>query len=180
MPRASSPTRYAQAVFQIARERDSLDEWLDDLGALATALQNSDFSGLLDAPQVPASNKIDAIGQAIGDAVDPLALNLLCILASRNLAHLVPGVLAKFERMLDAHRGIERAEVVTAVPLDAGQQEKIAELLRGIVGKKVQLSAVVEPEIIGGLFARVGDQVIDGSVRTKLETMRRTIVDKAS
>ena len=177
MARAPSPTRYAQAVFQIALEKDELDVWLDDLRVLAVALETSEFSQLLDAPQVPAANKVDSISQALGDSVAPMALNLLSILASRNMAHLVPGVLEEYGRNLDAHRGIERAEVVVAVPLDKGQQENIVKLLEGIVGKEVRLSPFVDPQILGGLIARVGDRVIDGSVRSKLAEMRRSITE---
>ena len=177
MPGAPSPTRYAQAVFQIALEKDELDEWLDDLGVLAAALEHPEFAQLLDAPQVPAANKVDAIRQAMGDSVAPMALNLLFILASRNLAHLVPGVLEAYGRALDVHRGIERAEVMTAVPLDRGQQGKMVKLLEGIVGKEVRVASFVEPQILGGLIARVGDRVIDGSVRAKLAEMRRSITE---
>ena len=180
MPKAPSPARYAQAVFQIALERDELDVWLGDLEVLAVAVDNSEFSGLLNAPQVPTASKIAVIKQALGDTVGPLALNLLSILASRNLAHLVPGILDEYGRTVNAHRGIERAEVVTAVTLNAQEQEKVEELLEGIVGMKVRLSSFVEPRILGGLIARVGDRVIDGSVRTKLEEMRRSIVERTS
>ena len=179
MPRAPSGRRYAQAVFQIASETDKLEEWALDLGALASALESPDLSGLLDAPQVPAAQKLEAIRQVLNSIAGPLAINLVSILAIRNLVHLVPDVLDEYGRLLDSHRGIERAEVATAVPLDDGQRTRIADILRGIVGKEVRLNAVVEPEILGGLVARVGDRVADGSARAKLEKMRRSIVERA-
>ena len=180
MPRLASPRRYAQAVFQIALERDGLDAWSEDLRVLAVALENEDFSGLLDAPQVTAANKIQAIKEALEDSVDPLAINLLSLLATRNLAHLLPGILDDYNRLLDAHRGIERAEVVTVIPLDNMQRGKIARLLAGIIGKQVRVNSRVDPRLLGGLVARIGDRVIDGSVRTKLEEMRREIVGRVS
>jgi F-type H+-transporting ATPase subunit delta len=180
MPRAPSPRRYAQAVFQIALERNELETWEEDLRVLATTLQNRELSTLLDAPQVPAAHKIDAIRETFERSVGPLALNLISILATRNLAHLAAGVAEEYGRLLDAQRGIERAEVISAVPLDGGQRARIAELLEGIGGKEVRLTSTVEPRILGGLIARVGDRVIDGSVRTKLTEMRRRIVERAS
>ena len=180
MPKALSPRRYAQAVFQIALERDELEKWVEDLRVLANTLEYQEFSTLLDAPQVPAAHKIDAIRETFGKSVGPLALNLMSILASRNLAHLAPGMLEEYERLLDAHRGIERGEVLSAVPLDSAQRAKIASLLEEIGGNEVRLTSAVEPRVLGGMIARVGDRVIDGSVRTKLTEMRRRIVDRAT
>ncbi len=179
MPKALSPRRYAQAVFQIARESDGLDQWQRDLETLSTALQDPDLSGFLDAPQVPATAKTDAINQTLGSSVGPLALNLVLLLGSRSMAGLVPGITEEYGRLLDSYRGIERGEVIAAVSLDDQQRQRVAEILEGIVGTEVRLSSHVEPNLIGGLVAKVGDRVIDGSVRTRLEEMRRSIVERA-
>ena len=180
MARTPTPRRYAQAVFQIAQETGDHDAWVEDLRVLAAALESGDFASLLDAPQVPAARKFDAIKEAFGDSVTPLAVNLISLLASRISAHLVPAILEQYDGLVDAHRGIERAEVVSAVTLDGERQAKIAELLEGIVGGQVRLTTFVEPHIIGGMIATVGDRVVDGSVRTKLTEMRRSIVEQIS
>ena len=178
MPRAASPRRYAQAVFQIATESGKLDAWSDDLRIVATALENKELAGLLDSPQVPAAVKIETVKTVLGDAVDPLATNLLALLATRNLANLVPGIIETFEALVDSHNGIERAEVISAAPLDQDQEAAIKAVLAKLVNKDVRLSTVVDPNILGGLVARVGDRVIDGSLRTKLQGMRRTVVEQ--
>ena len=175
MPGPASARRYAQAVFQIALERDDFDTWRSDLEVMAGALENPEFADLLDAPQLPTAAKSDAIEEALGGSVAPLGLNLLSLLASRGLAHLIPNVLDEYVRMLNSHEGVERAEVVAAVPLGKGHEGKIADLLEGIVGKKINLSSTQQPRIIGGLIARVGDRVIDGSVRAKLRDLRREL-----
>ena len=180
MPGAASPRRYAQAVFQIATESGQIDAWSDDLRTVATALENKELSGILDSPQVPAAAKIDTVKIVLGDAVDPLASNLLALLATRNLANLVPGILETFEALVDRHNGIERAEVIAAVPLDQPQQEAIEAVLVKLVDKDIRLSTGVDPDILGGLVARVGDRVIDGSLRTKLQGMRRNVVEQIS
>jgi len=180
MPRSGSPRRYAQAVFQIALERDEFDLWTGDLAVIAVALENREFSGLLDAPQVPASRKVDTVKQALGASVAPLPLNLLSLLATKSLAHLVPDIIEQYTRLLDAHRGIERAEVTSAVPLDDGQQASVASLLSNILAREVRLISDVQPDIVGGLIARFSDRVIDGSIRTKLAAMRRNVVEQAS
>ena len=178
MPRASSPRRYAQAVFQIALQGGDQDAWTADLRVLASALESTELASLLDAPQIPATLKLDAIGQTLGDGVGPMPLNLLSLLATRNSAHLVPDILEEYDRLVDEDRGIERAEVVSAVTLDSDQRARIAELLWEIVGTEVRLTTFVQPQILGGMIAKVGDRVIDGSVRTKLQQMRRSIVDQ--
>ena len=179
MPSGASARRYAQAVFQIALEKGELDEWVDDLAAIASSLDNADFSGILDAPQVPASEKITVAKNVLGDAVGPLALNLVSLLASRNMAHLVPDVSEAYGTLLDAHRGIERALVTTAVPMNDDHLAQVAQILEGTVGRQVQVSSAVDPRILGGLVAQIGDRVIDGSTRTRLQAMRREIVDQA-
>ena len=178
MPKTASARRYAQAVFEIALEGGDLEVWTDDLTALARALENEEFARLLDAPQVAAPRKVEVIKESMGGSMGALAQNLLCLLATRNLTHLVPAILDQFERLLDVRRGIERAEVVSAVSLNAEHQQQIEEILRGITGKEIRLTARVEPGILGGLVARVGDSVIDGSTRTKLGAMRRELVER--
>ena len=178
MPRALSPRRYAQAVFQIAVESDELDQWQTDLETLSMALQDGDLSRFLDAPQVPADAKTDAVNQTFGSSVGPLAVNLVLLLGSRGAASLLPDVTEEYGRLLDVHRGIEQADVTSAVPLDDEQTRRVTEILESVVGAKVRLWAHVEPAIVGGLVARVGDRVIDGSVRTRLEKMRRSVVER--
>lgn len=180
MPRGTSPTRYAQAIFQIGLESGSLEEWSKDLGVILVALENKELCELLDSPHLQAATKFDTITKALKDLINPLALNLLCLLAVRNLVHQSPAILFAYEKMLYSHRGVERAEVISAIGLDQEQEKSVSELLKEIVGKEIKLTSVVKPEIIGGMIARVGDRVIDGSTKTKLETMRRKMLENAS
>ncbi len=180
MPRGGSPKRYALAVFQIALENDQLEHWREDLTFLASSFQDDEVVGVLDAPQVPASTKTNVVRESLGDSVSPLAVNLISILALKSLVHIIPDILDEYSLFLDAHGGVERAEVLSAIPLDDALEERIVELLEGIVGKTIRLASVVEPEILGGLVARVGDRVIDGSVRTKLAEMRKDLSQAGS
>ena len=180
MPRYPSARRYAQAVFQIALEHDSLDLWVDDLQTLADLLDDSDVAAFLDAPQVPEARKLETIKQLLGDSVGTLPANLLGLLATKNMTLLMPGILEQFTVMVDRHRGIEWADVTTAVPLDDAQREEVAQLLSGIVGSEVSLRTYVEPNLIGGMVARLNDRVIDGSVRSKLNNMHRQVVEQIS
>ena len=180
MPRYPSARRYAQAVFQIALEHDSLDVWVDDLQTLADLLDDKEVAAFLDAPQVPEARKLETIQQLLGDSVGTLSANLLRLLATKNMTLLVPGILEQLTTMVDRHRGIEWADVTTAVPLDDAQQNEVSRLLSGIVGSEVSLRTYVEPELIGGIVARLNDRVIDGSVRSKLRNMHRQVVEQIS
>jgi F-type H+-transporting ATPase subunit delta len=172
LPRATSPRRFAQAAFQIALERDELDKWLDDLSLLADAISNDEFRLFLDAPEFTLQQKVAVIQESLGQSVGDLARNLLAILAARSEAHLLPGIVEHYQRMLDQHRGIEHGEVTTAVPLADAQRAQVTAMLQEIAGKEIRLTTIVDPQILGGLVARVGDRVIDGSTLTKLRSMR--------
>ena len=178
MPRAASSRRYAQATFQIALERGELDAWLYDLMLLASALDSRELSDYLDSPQVPVAQKVELIKNTLGDSVSPLALNLVSLLASRGISYLMPGIVEQYQQLLDAHQSIERAEVISAVPLDDSQQQKVAALLGEIVETTIKLNPRVDPSVLGGFVAKVGDRVIDGSTRTKLRIMRQDLVER--
>ncbi|MCH8206993.1 MAG: ATP synthase F1 subunit delta [Chloroflexi bacterium] len=180
MPRPGSARRYAQAVFGLAIERSELDAWLEDLAYLARTLESEQFGEYLDSPQVSEERKAELIENTLSDRVSRLARNLLSLLASRSMTHILPGIVDQYQRLLDSHRGIERAEVSSAVPLDDGQRARVVELLKAIAGKEVRLIFHVEPQLLGGFVARVGDRVIDGSTSGRLRQLRRELVERRS
>ena len=132
MPSGASAKRYARAVFEIARENGEIEGWLDDLGVLVREVDNADIAAYLDAPQVSIERKTELVRGAFGDAVGPLAVNLLLVLASRASASLIRGVAEEYQQIVDADRGIERAEVVSAVQLDRQQLDDISSLLKSL------------------------------------------------
>ena len=112
------------------------------------------------------------------NSVGLLAINLMLLLTSRNLVHLLPSIADRFQELLDAHNGVERAEAVSAVPLDDGQRDKITLALSEMTGKDVRLTVRADPEILGGMIIRIGDRVLDGSARTRLQSMRRELAQR--
>ncbi len=170
--------RYAQAAFELATEKNNLDRWEEDLARAAEVLGDADVLGFLDAPQVADSVKLDGIGKLLSD-VDPLvrnAVNLMTV--NRDITKFVD-MYRLFSEMADEHRGIARAEVVTAVPLDDARRSKIADGLAKLVGRnEVMITESVDPEIIGGVVAKVGDRLMDGSTRTQLRAMRDSLAER--
>lgn len=172
----ASARRYAQAAFELALEADDLEGWLEDLQTIGTAVESESLGEALDSPQLTSSRKVALIDELFGDSVRPFVRNLLGLLSSKNSARIAPQLANEFASMVDAHRGVVRAEVVTAVPMDPGQSARLSEVLREVAGREVVISSREDPSILGGIIARVGDQVIDGSTRTRLENMRKRLV----
>ena len=175
MARKAYPRRYAQAIFEIALEKQELDKWQADLDLLAGAVADADVQAVLSSPKVKLEEKIKLLGGAL-DRVNPLARNLAGLLLSREGINLLAGIAGEYRRLLDEHRGIAPAEVITAVPLDDKDEKKLAERLSALAGKQVVLETNVDDDIIGGVIARIGGKLLDGSTRSKLEALRRELV----
>ncbi|MDA1189268.1 MAG: ATP synthase F1 subunit delta [Chloroflexi bacterium] len=178
MAKKPSAKRYAEAAFELAVEGKDLDGWADDLTVMARALENEELVNLLDAPNVLMDKKKEVIKEVFGKSIKPLPVNLALLLASRNSVRLVPRILDEYEQMLYAHKGIVLGDVVSAVALDEAQLKAIGEQLKKMVGSEVKLNARVDPAVLGGFVAKVGDKILDGSARTKLEQMRYSLVGR--
>jgi len=178
MPRAASARRYAQAVFELALENRELEKWFDDLTLLSDSVSNQEFLDFLSQPRVTSEEKIRVVRDALGDSVGPLALNLMSLLATKNIAHILPGITDQYQELLDAQQGIERAEAVTAIPLDDDEQRRVTEMLSAMSGRDVRLTTRVDAEILGGMIIRTGDRVMDGSTRSRLQAMRRGLAER--
>lgn len=111
-------------------------------------------------------------------SVGVLGINLMLLLASRNLVHLLPAIADRFQELLDAHNGVSRAEAVSAVPLDDSQRRSVERALADVYGGEIRLTSRVDPEILGGMVIRIGDKVLDGSARTRLQNMRRELAQR--
>ena len=175
MPSGAAVRRYAQAVFEMADEQGTLDRWERDLQVLADAFGEPAVAAYFDNPQVPASQKVETANQLLGPQAQPLARNLVGLLIARGRIRSLPQIYADFhDRMLE-RQGIAVGEVTTAVPLGPEELALVRRRLGAVVGKDVEIRAVVDPDIIGGIVARVGDQLIDGSVIGQLRKLRERL-----
>src|SRR5215212_9609604 len=147
--------RYAQAVFSLAKERGTLDRWLDDLASLNDLMSDSAAAGYLSSPAVPEARKLQLVDQALANG-QPEARNLAHMLVQRERISIIPDLAQIFGAAVLEERGIAIAEVTTAEPLGPTEQEMVRAQLSKIVGKSVQLRTNVDESIIGGVIARVG------------------------
>ncbi len=110
------------------------------------------------------------------EGIPPLAFHLALLLVSRGIIRRGGDIFQQYRQLLDAPRGVERAKVTVALPLPEKDQGAISRRLEEIVGRKVVIDAQVDPSIIGGFIARVGDTLIDGSIRQRLESLKKSLV----
>jgi F-type H+-transporting ATPase subunit delta len=163
VPSGAAIRRYAQAVFEMADGQGELAAWERDLSALAS-------------PQVATSQKRSLADEILGPTGQPLVRNLVGLLIERGRIGSFPQLYTAFhDRMLE-RQGIAVGEVTTAVPLGPEEVELVRQRLGTLLGKQIEIRTVVDPNIIGGIIARVGDQLIDGSVIGQLRKLRERLV----
>jgi F-type H+-transporting ATPase subunit delta len=174
MARASA-RRHAQAAFQIALEQKELDIWRGDLEQISEAVKEPLLFAFLESPKIPFTEKARVLSQRL-EGVNPLAMNLAYLLVAKGRLGIVEDMVFEYERLVDEHRGIAHAEVATAVPLDPEEKDKLTSRLSALMGKEIVVTTRVDPSIIGGLIARVGDKLIDGSTKSRLLALRENLV----
>lgn len=178
MAKAPTARRYAQALFAIAQEKGTTEAWLTDLRELTEALSEPTVSMYLSTPRVQAEDKLAVVTQ-ITEGRDPMISNLVGLLASRQGVGLLGRVTEAYNALLNVSLGRVRAQVTTATPLSADQQKRLSDSLGKSLNKDVVLETNEDPEIIGGVLVRVGDQIIDGSVRTKLASLKQRLAHES-
>jgi F-type H+-transporting ATPase subunit delta len=179
MPGTAAARRYAEAVFQLGEEGGSLEQWQDDLQVLADVAADAQALAVLENEKTPLEERSALLERALA-GLSPLARNLARLLLARGRLALLPEISSLFTEMLDQRNGVVRAQVTTAVPIDAEEQRAIAERLRALTGARdVRVEAQVDPSIIGGMVARVGDRLIDGSTRSRLVQLKRRLAGQA-
>jgi F-type H+-transporting ATPase subunit delta len=170
---ASLSGRYAVALFELARDGKALDPVAENLAALKAAINESpDFKNLIVSPLISrdaAAKTVAAVAAAM--KLEALTANFLGVLAQNRRLSQLPAIIRAYETLLSNHRGETRAEVTSAHPLSKTQITALQKSLRARVGRDVAVEAKVDPAILGGLVVKVGSQMIDSSIRTRLNSL---------
>lgn len=164
---------YAQAVFEIAKEHDSFDRWGQTLEALSYAVSDERVLKVLQGSSPAASGKI--VADIMGELLDEQGKNLVCIIGENRRFDVLPEIYQEFVRLRDDFLKVKAVEVVTARPLKAADRKAVTEKLEKKYGSKISLTETVDPSLIGGIIIRIGDEVIDGSIRTSLNSLSSTL-----
>ena len=182
MTNKTAATRYARALLDVSlQEKGDLPRIEQDLAQLVDLLaEYPALEKVLINPAIPVARKRAAVAEVTSRLrVTPVVAKLLALLAERDRLVLLPDLLASYrERLLD-HQKTVKAEVTTAIPLAADRAMAIERGLAQVTGRTVTLVTKVDPSIIGGVVARVGSTVYDGSVTTQLQKMKQRLVESA-
>ncbi len=169
--------RYAKALFALAAERDRIEQWSEGLAALKAAIAASPELREVLANPVYEREQRRAIAEKLASALglDEEPANLLFLLADRNRLAYLDAIVDTFRQLADEKLGRVRATVVSAVPLENAVLNHIADRLAQATKAEVIVDREIDPTILGGIVARVGSLTYDGSVRTQLEQLRRSL-----
>lgn len=169
--------RYAKALFSVAQEEQAFDEYAKSLNEITQAMtaQPEVRDGLTNPvyPLDVRAKVMDYIAEAQG--ASPVIKNFLNLVLQKKRAAFLPEIAEAFQILIDSQRNICQGTVLTAMPLTAELNEKVQATLEKLTGKKVVLHTKVDPAILGGIIAKVGDLVLDGSIRSQLQGLKESI-----
>jgi F-type H+-transporting ATPase subunit delta len=166
---------YSRSLFEVAKEQGKLDLVREQLGEFADALAgNRDLQVFFFSPYFSTEEKKDGLERAVSDA-DPVVLNFLALLVEKHRMPVIFRLRRQFDELWEREHQVLRVDVTSAVALD----ERVLEQIRARVGeqthRRVQLASHVDPDILGGIVLRVGNAILDTSIRNRLENLRRQV-----
>jgi F-type H+-transporting ATPase subunit delta len=168
--------RYARAVFEIGRDGHDLDGWLRNLRVIRDVFEDPTLRAFLENPAIPTEQKIHMIQATLGQLPEK-ARNFAILLVQTRRTALIGDVVAAYEEDLNQLRGIVHAQVTTAVPLNDQTESELEKRLSQLTGaRQVIMQTTVNPSILGGFVARVGDRLIDASVVGRLDALRESLM----
>ena len=167
---------YASALFEVARAEGSLATVEDELFKVARTIEGSDeLRSALTDQAVPVEQRQGVVEDLLGGRASPTTTALVSFVVGAGRARDLPAIIDRLVERAAEERSEAVAEVRSAVPLDDGQRRRLAEALGRATGKRVSVKVVVDPSILGGIVAQVGDTIIDGSVRSRLNQLRDSL-----
>lgn len=169
---STASRRYAEAAFELALRDDALDAWRDGLALGARFATDDAVIRIVDNPAIPHVDRLATVDRLLEGRTIPGVRNLARLLAQRGRFETLPAIAVEYARLLNRRRGIVEAVVTSALPLDAGEIAALRARVEAMTGTGVDLNTVVDPALVGGITVRVGDQLLDASVRGRLERLR--------
>lgn len=169
--RATVARPYAKAAFAVAREQGTLDQWSGWLATAREIVRSEEYKILERSPGVSDKQLLELIAGICGAALDKHGRALLDLLAENDRVGYLPEIATRYEELKAEDQNVADVEIVSAVDLDAAQQQRLAGALRTRLRRDVRLHCTVDPKLIGGAIVRSGDLLIDGSIANKLERL---------
>ncbi|MGI8414255.1 MAG: ATP synthase F1 subunit delta [Solirubrobacteraceae bacterium] len=166
---------YARSLFEVAKERGVLDEVREQLGQFADAMEeNRELAMFFFSPSFSTDEKKDGLERTVTDA-DPAFMNFLQALLERHRMPVIFRIRTRYQSLWDQENKLIPVAVTSAVELDDATVESIGDRIREQTGNRIELTTVVDPEILGGIVLRVGNFILDASIRNRLNQLRRQV-----
>ena len=178
MARRPTGKRYARALFDLAVEFNSIDEWAVDILDVAEVLNNNDSSQGQSLFDFSALKQKEILLPAVND-LHQILQNLIGLLIARSSLALLASIASEFKYLADKHYGRERGVVHTAVELDPPTLERLKKTLDQVFGKSVLLENQIDESIMGGILVQVGDTVVDGTIISRLSSLRKSLMENS-
>jgi F-type H+-transporting ATPase subunit delta len=167
---------YSRSLFEAALDADKLDVIREQLGEFADALDaNRELQVFFFSPYFSTQEKKDGLQRLI-DGADPLFLNFLELLVENHRMPVIFRVRRGYDSLWESHNRLLPVEVTSAIELDEQTVRGIGDRIAEQTGRRIELSSIVEPDILGGIVVRVGNQVLDASIRNRLDSLRKQVV----
>jgi len=167
--------RYAEGVLQLAEEENAIDVWRAELAKLDDLLGDAVLVAAFRNPAVGPQRRME-LAKLLAPELRPQTENFLRLLVEHQRTREMPGIREAFNRMADEAIGIVHAIFTTAIPLDKGDEQRYWQALERRLGRKVEMTFDTDPALMGGATIRIGDHLVDGSIRTQLERLRQELV----
>ena len=169
-------SRYAEALLYTAKAAGVLDSVAESFAAVLSAVQDNDTLRIfMDSPQVPIKEKKGLLGKVFGEKIEPVLLNFFFLLIDKHRIENTRDIAEVFAELVETEQGYLRARVVTAIRLPDDLAAAIEAKLAGHSGKKIILEKKTDPAVIGGVCVTLGDKILDGTVATNLNLLRKTL-----
>lgn len=167
---------YAEGLFKVVQAEGDLDRVEDELFRFAKTLEtHNDLKQALADPSLDRAQRVRVLEELLGDKFSPHTLGLLTFIVAQDRGRQMPQILEQLSQLASEARESVVAEVRSAVPLDDDQRTRLEEALAKNMNKKVEVRVLVDPSVIGGIHTRIGDTVIDGSIRRRLEQLKEQV-----
>lgn len=178
MLNAQLAAKYAQALYELAVEKDAISQTESQLAELEATLENyKELALLLYHPHIEPAAKKNVIESVFRSELADFVYKFLMLLIDKRRESVLPGIFQEFRKILNEARNIIEAEVITAFPLSDAEHAALADKLGAVTGKTVILNTKLDPSILGGVIVQIGDKLIDGSVARQLKTMKAALLN---
>ncbi len=167
---------YSEALFQVALEEKKVDLFLEELVFVVGSLKmHPEFFTLFKSPQINVVEKKEIISEVFKDKLSKEMFNFLKILLDKNRGYYIELIKNEYENMLNKHKGILNAVATTAIPLSDEDSLKLREKLEKMTGKNIKITNKIDESLLGGVLVRIGDKVIDGTIKGRLDEVKESL-----